>query len=118
MTLIEITVVVLIVAILCYLGINSLGAKSERAHNAQERLVTIWVAEKRFFSFNLSNTYTQNWADLNMTDPSSNQPGNFVYTLKLTDVSAKNFTACAAPVGGGTSYQIDQTGAIVQVSQC
>lgn len=118
MTLIEIAIVVFIVALLAYMGMNTLGAKSEKAHNAQERLITIWVAEKRFFSYNLANTYTANWSDLSMVDPSSNEPGNYTFTLKLADSSGKNFAACAAPVSGGTSYQIDQTGTIASVSQC
>jgi type IV pilus assembly protein PilE len=96
-TLIELMLVMVIVAILGMIAVPSYRQYSMRAQRTEAKtaLLQLATAQERFYLQN--NTYTNNFAALNLTGFSENQ----VYTLAITAADFQTFSATATPTPGG-----------------
>ena len=104
-TLIELLLVTVIIAILGMVAVPSYRQYSMRAQRTEAKtaLLQLATAQERFYLQN--NTYTNNFAGLNLTGFSENQ----VYTLAIPLANAQTYTATAAPTPGGGVNGKDMT---------
>lgn len=105
-TLIELMLVVVIIAILGMIAVPSYRQYSMRAQRTEAKtaLMQLATAQERFYLQN--NTYSNNFAALNLTGFSENQ----VYTLAIPVADAQTYTATATPTPGGGVNGKDMNG--------
>ncbi len=96
-TLLELMVVVVVIAILGMTALPSYRQYSMRAQRTEAKaaLLQLATAQERFYLQN--NTYTNNFAALNLTGMSENN----VYTLAIPLANAQTYQANAVPTPGG-----------------
>jgi type IV pilus assembly protein PilE len=96
-TLIELMTVVVIIAILGMIAIPSYRQYSMRAQRTEAKtaLLMLATAQERFYLQN--NTYSNNFAALNLTGMSENN----VYTLVIPLANTQTYQANAVPTPGG-----------------
>lgn len=105
-TLLELMVVVVVVAILGMIALPSYRQYSMRAQRTEAKtaLLQLATAQERFYLQN--NTYTANFAALQLTGMSENN----VYTLAVPLANAQTYTATAVPTPGGGINGRDMNG--------
>jgi type IV pilus assembly protein PilE len=96
-TLIELMTVVVVIAILGMIAIPSYRQYSMRAQRTEAKtaLLMLATAQERFYLQN--NTYSNNFAALNLTGMSENN----VYTLVIPLANTQTYQANAVPTPGG-----------------
>lgn len=105
-TLLELMVVVVVVAVLGMVALPSYRQYSMRAQRTEAKtaLLQLATAQERFYLQN--NTYSANFAALNLTGMSENN----VYTLAIPLANAQTYTATATPTPGGGINGRDMNG--------
>ncbi len=105
-TLLELMIVVVVVAILGMVALPSYRQYSMRAQRTEAKtaLLQLATAQERFYLQN--NTYTTNFAALNLTGMSENN----VYTLAIPIANAQTYQATAVPTPGGGINGKDMNG--------
>lgn len=105
-TLLELMIVVVVVAILGMVALPSYRQYSMRAQRTEAKtaLLALATAQERFYLQN--NTYTANFAALNLTGMSDNN----VYTLNVGLANAQTYQATAVPTPGGGVNGKDMNG--------
>ena len=103
-TLIELMVVVVVIGVLGVIAIPSYRQYSMRAQRVEAKaaLLLLATAQERFYLQN--NTYSNNFAALNLTGMSEKS----VYTLAIPLANAITYTAIATPTPGGGVNGVDQ----------
>ncbi len=110
-TLIELFVVVIIIAIVAGISINIWQAQLEReyADNAKAILKSLLQAEENYFAWKNRYANENEWASLDIANP--NNPGNF-YIYELLPGSVAPLIIKATRRGKSKGFQIDQEGTI------
>lgn len=105
-TLLELMIVVVVVAILGMVALPSYRQYSMRAQRTEAKtaLLQLATAQERFYLQN--NTYSANFAALNLTGMSENN----VYTLAVPVANAQTYQATAVPTPGGGINGKDMNG--------
>ena len=105
-TLLELMIVVVVVAILGMVALPSYRQYSMRAQRTEAKtaLLQLATAQERFYLQN--NTYSANFAALNLTGMSENN----VYTLAIPLANAQTYAATAVPTPGGGINGTDMNG--------
>jgi len=96
-TLLELMIVVVVIAILGMIALPSYRQYSMRAQRTEAKtaLLMLATAQERFYLQN--NTYSANFAAMNLTGMSENN----VYTLNVGLANAQTYQATAVPTPGG-----------------
>lgn len=104
-TLLELMVVAVVIAILGLIALPSYRQYSMRAQRTEAKtaLLQLATAQERFYLQN--NTYTANFAALNLTGLSENS----VYTLAIPLANQQTYQANAQPTAGGGVNGRDMT---------
>ena len=104
-TLLELMVVAVVIAVLGMVALPSYRQYSMRAQRTEAKtaLLQLATAQERFYLQN--NTYTANFAALNLTGMSENS----VYTLAIPLANAQTYQANAVPTAGGGVNGKDMT---------
>jgi type IV pilus assembly protein PilE len=106
MTLVELMIVVVIIAILTMVAVPSYRQYTERAHRTEAKNALLLLAnnQERFYLQN--NTYTDDLALLGFPAGTSEKA---VYTLDVPVANANTYQATAVPTPGGGVNGKDQT---------
>lgn len=108
-TLLELMITVVIIAVLAAIAIPNYRAYSQRSHRteAKSALLRVQTQQERFYLDN--DRFASSFAagELDMSDESEN--GVYELALSTTDGWADDFTATATPKAGGGTNGVDQT---------
>lgn len=107
LTLIEITIVLIIIGILAAMAVVIPNKQVEKAQatEAQTQLKIIWAAEKDYYIY--YGRYIDDWKNLDITNPNLNPDKHFVYAIQLNPLIIK-----ATHKDKPTGFQIDTDGEI------
>jgi len=108
-TLLELFIVLVIIAVLAGIGIVGWQAAIEREHekNAKIILKSYWQAEQSYFAWR--NRYTSQWPLLEIDNP--NVTDKF-YSYDIIEATTSTLTIRATRKGTNTGFQIDRDGVI------
>jgi len=108
-TLLELFIVLVIIAVLAGIGIVGWQAAIEREHekNAKIILKSCWQAEQSYFAWR--NRYTSQWPLLEIDNP--NVTDKF-YSYDIIKATTSTLTIRATRKGTNTGFQIDRDGVI------
>jgi prepilin-type N-terminal cleavage/methylation domain-containing protein len=114
-TLAELVIVLIIIGITATISVLGfhIGVKNEYEKNAKIKLEAIYSAEQDYFAW--KNTYTADWAALNMEDPNAND-SQYTYTIESASSTAFSVKAAAKTTNTVSDYTIDQAGVIQKVT--
>ena len=115
-TLLELMIVVIVVALLVGIGVPNYLEFSTRAKRAEARAALLQIATNQEREYLQNNQYTTDMSRLGFDDAGCNTSGSGAYTICVDAADANTFTATATWILGGDevgecgSFQIDGRG--------
>ncbi|MEM8817227.1 MAG: type IV pilin protein [Pseudomonadota bacterium] len=115
-TLLELMIVVVVLAIIVTVAIPNYFEFSARAKRAEAKAALLQIATNQEREYLQNNTYTTNMMRLGFEDAGCNTSGSGSYTICVDAADANTFTASATWIRGGAeadkcgAFQIDGRG--------
>ncbi|MEO1247991.1 MAG: type IV pilin protein [Pseudomonadota bacterium] len=115
-TLLELMIVVVVIAIIVTVAIPNYFEFSARAKRAEAKSALLQIATNQERQYLQNNQYTTDMSRLGFEDAGCNTSGSGAYTICVPDADANTFTATATWILGGTEedkcgvFQIDGRG--------